>query len=108
MGLSLHVWRAVGQGKGGIMHLWGLNERRLIAKHAAYKMTETLRWPNKPRSEIDRMYSLAFDPSQGPTLRTDLGFHNGIPAAGGRVTGRFSITYTRTPNPGRSRCAATC
>lgn len=64
MGLSLHVWRAVGQGQGGIMHLWGLNERRLVAKHAAYKMIEALRWPNKPRAEIDRMYSLAFDPSK--------------------------------------------
>jgi hypothetical protein len=64
MGLSLHVWRAVGQGQGGVMHLWGLDERRLIAKHAAYKMIEALRWPNKPRSEIDRMYSLAFDPSK--------------------------------------------
>lgn len=64
MGLSLHVWRAVGQGQGGIMHLWGLNERRLVAKHAAYKMIEAVRWPTKPRAEIDRLYSLAFDPSK--------------------------------------------
>jgi hypothetical protein len=45
------------------MHLWGLDERRLRAKHAAYKMIETLRWPNKSRAEINRIYSQAFDPA---------------------------------------------
>lgn len=48
---------AVAQGSGGIMHLWGCSERRLIAKHALYKMTERLRFPNKDVGEIDRMYS---------------------------------------------------
>jgi hypothetical protein len=62
MGLALNQWRTVAQGAGGVMHLWGLSERRLVAKHAAYKMIETLRWPNKSRAEIDRMYSQAFDP----------------------------------------------
>ena len=52
----------VAQGQGGIMHLWGADERRLIAKHALYKMTERLRWPNKPVAEIDRAYSLAIYP----------------------------------------------
>jgi hypothetical protein len=47
------------QMKGGAMHLWGANERRLIAKHALYKMTETLRWPAKSRAGIDSYYSLA-------------------------------------------------
>jgi glycosyltransferase involved in cell wall biosynthesis len=66
MGFPLQTWRHVGQGQGGIMHLWGLNERRLIAKHAAYKMIEAVRWPKKSRAEIDNLYSLAFDPSKAP------------------------------------------
>jgi hypothetical protein len=66
MGPALNEWRPVPQGYGGVMHLWGLNERRLVAKHAAYKMVETLRWPAKPRGEIDRMYSQAFDPGANP------------------------------------------
>jgi hypothetical protein len=62
MGLTLHPFRPIAQGHGGVLHLWGADERRLKAKHALYKMTETLRWPNKSRAEIDRLYSLAFDP----------------------------------------------
>ena len=49
--------RGVNQGAGGVMHLWGASERRLIAKHAHYKVTETLRWPEKDRGTIDREYS---------------------------------------------------
>ena len=55
--------RPIAQGAGGVMHLWGASERRLLAKHAAYKMIETLRWPAKPRAEIERLYNLAFVPS---------------------------------------------
>lgn len=47
------------QHNGGVMHMWGASERRLIARHRYYKCAETLRWPNKSRSEIDRMYNLA-------------------------------------------------
>ena len=53
----------VRQGQGGVMHLWGANERRLIAKHASYKVTELVRWPYKPIREIDRMYNLAIHAS---------------------------------------------
>lgn len=42
---------------GGVMHLQFVYLRRLIAKHALYKVTETIRWPHKSRAEIDRMYS---------------------------------------------------
>lgn len=63
MGRSLRVIFPYGQEDGGVMHLWGASERRLIAKHALYKMTEVLRWPDKPRAEIDRTYSLAFNPA---------------------------------------------
>lgn len=45
---------------GGVLHFWGASEARLIAKHALYKMTETLRWPAKPRYQIDDLYNLAF------------------------------------------------
>ena len=62
MGPSLTQWRPFPQGAGGVLHLWGLSERRLIAKHALYKMVEALRWPTKSKESIDRMYTLAFDP----------------------------------------------
>jgi hypothetical protein len=51
--------RNVRQGEGGVMHLWGALERRLIAKHALYKVNERLYYPGKPVAEIDRMYSWA-------------------------------------------------
>ena len=43
------------------MHLQFADWRRLVAKHALYKVTERLRWPDKPIAEIDRMYSQALD-----------------------------------------------
>jgi glycosyltransferase involved in cell wall biosynthesis len=64
MGIPLRPAKLLNQGNGGVMHLWGASERRLKAKHALYKMTETLRWPNKRKPEIDRLYNLAFDPSE--------------------------------------------
>jgi Glycosyl transferase family 2 len=60
LGLALRPYRPVQQGQGGVLHLWGVSERRLMAKHALYKITERLRWPDKPVAEIDRLYSLAF------------------------------------------------
>ncbi len=65
MGAPLVLRRVGTHGNGGIMHLWGANERRLIARHRLYKMTETLRWPAKPVAEIDRMYSLAIHGQPG-------------------------------------------
>lgn len=59
MGAKLQPYRPIQQGQGGTMHLWGASERRLIAKHALYKVTETLRWPGKSIAEIEKMYSLA-------------------------------------------------
>ena len=47
----------IAQGEGGVMHLWGASERRLIAKHALYKITERLRWPDKDVPQIDFMYN---------------------------------------------------
>jgi hypothetical protein len=52
------------------MHLWGVSERRLKAKHALYKMTERVRWPAKGVAEIDTYYNhalgtnLAFAPDR--------------------------------------------
>jgi hypothetical protein len=51
--------RPVLPGHGGTLHLWGASERRLIAKHALYQITETLRWPDKDRDTIRREYSQA-------------------------------------------------
>ena len=59
MGMQLLGHRPVVQGIGGVMHLWGVTERRLIARHAWYKITEAIKYPAKPRAEIDTMYSWA-------------------------------------------------
>ena len=48
------------------MHLWGITDRRLRAKHALYKVTERLRWPEKPVERIDEMYSWAFTGQKPP------------------------------------------
>jgi hypothetical protein len=62
-GAPLGWAQPIRQGQGGIMHLWGASERRLVAKHHLYKMTETLLWPAKSRAGIDQMYTMAFDPA---------------------------------------------
>ncbi len=58
-GAPLRNYRPIAQWQGGVMHLWGISERRLRAKHAWYKITERLRFPDKPVSAIDEMYSWA-------------------------------------------------
>lgn len=44
---------------GGVMHLQFASRRRLLAKHAWYKMHERLAYPAKPVHDIDALYSLA-------------------------------------------------
>lgn len=58
-GFRLNNYRPIQQGDGGIMHLWGASERRLVAKHAWYKITERLRWPEKKIEDINSLYNLA-------------------------------------------------
>lgn len=58
-GQELFSNQRIDQGEGGVMHLWGASERRLIAKHALYKVNERLRWPDKDVRQIDFMYSQA-------------------------------------------------
>ena len=58
-GMRLRQYQPVAQGDGGVMHLWGVSERRLKAKHALYKITERLRWPQKRVEGIDQEYSWA-------------------------------------------------
>jgi len=58
-GMPFREYRPISQGQGGILHLWGASERRLKAKHALYKITERLRWPDKPVHDIDNLYSMA-------------------------------------------------
>lgn len=58
-GMKLELHRPIAQGEGGVLHLWGVSERRLVAKHSWYKVTERIRFPEKAVSEIDRMYNLA-------------------------------------------------
>jgi hypothetical protein len=57
-GVNWNQSRPVAQGAGGIMHLWGASERRLIAKHALAKVRDTLRWPDKA-AKHEREYSWA-------------------------------------------------
>lgn len=63
-GAALTPYRPIQQGQGGVVHLWGASERRLRAKHALYKLTERLRWSNKPVQQIDDLYSLAIKPRE--------------------------------------------
>ena len=56
-GQTLIPYRPIAQGRGGVMHLWGVTDRHLRAKHRAYRIQETLRWPEKSHEEIERMYS---------------------------------------------------
>lgn len=56
-----------------VMHLQFAHWRRLRAKHALYKMTERVRWPNKSVGSIDQLYSMALD-------ETRLGTHPVPPA----------------------------
>lgn len=56
---KLIPYRPIQQGQGGTLHLWGASERRLIAKHRMYRIVEALRFPDKPHTDIERMYSWA-------------------------------------------------
>lgn len=42
---------------GGIMHLQMVSDRRLRWKHLHYKLTEHLRWPEKPVAQIECQYN---------------------------------------------------
>lgn len=53
--------RRIRAGSGGVMHLQWASWRRLVAKHAMYKMLERVKYPAKPVSEIDQMYSVALN-----------------------------------------------
>jgi glycosyltransferase involved in cell wall biosynthesis len=55
------VHRRLRWGSGGVMHLQWASWRRLVAKHARYKMLERVKYPDKPVVTIDRMYSQALD-----------------------------------------------
>lgn len=79
-------WRAVqpvSQGGGGVMHLWGASERRLIAKHALYKCTERLRFPEKPVAQIERTFSWAIkgDPIVAQWGTPETWTYGDVPAA---------------------------
>ena len=63
MGCGWNRYRPIHQGDGGTLHLWGASERRLRAKHALYRITERLRWPYKSAQEVEKLYSLATNPT---------------------------------------------
>lgn len=70
-GIELRPYRPIQQGEGGVLHLWGASERRLTAKHALYKATERLRYPDKPVQDIERMYNLWRSPEDSKAMWPD-------------------------------------
>lgn len=64
-GAALLPYKLVRHGQGGVMHLWGASERRLLAKHALYKISERLKFPDKSVAAIDGMFSWAIH-GRGP------------------------------------------
>ena len=42
-----------------ILHFWGADETRLVAKHALYKIRERMQLPDKPTPTIDQLYNFA-------------------------------------------------
>jgi hypothetical protein len=58
-GLPMNTFRPVRQGTGGVMHLWAVPEARVHEKHRFYRISERLKYPGKPSSEIEAMYSMA-------------------------------------------------
>lgn len=65
MGKTLANYRPIAQGQGGVMHLWGASERRLKAKHALYKLTDRIRFPEKPIATIEKEFSWAIKGEAG-------------------------------------------
>lgn len=47
------------QGDGGVIHLWGASERRLHAKHVAYRLNERIRYPWRDVAAIEADYRQA-------------------------------------------------
>lgn len=54
---------------GGLLHLQFANRRRLLAKHAAYKAMERVKYPSKPVTDIERTYGAA--PSENGIVAAD-------------------------------------
>ena len=57
---NVRVGARFSRSSGGVMHLQFAARQRLIAKHALYKMQETVRWPGRRTAkQIDDLYNLA-------------------------------------------------
>lgn len=76
----LYGYRPLTWRHSGVMHVQFMNDRRLRAKHAFYKMTEVTRWPGRePIAMVDQRYNLAIygqyqTPEDGiPRLEASLG-----------------------------------
>ena len=91
-GMTLKPYRPIAHGQGGSLHLWGVSERRLRAKHALYKVTERLRWPKKGGIDIDRMYNLWRSPQDS----VDAGYGLGATWTFADVPAEWWRPYNRT------------
>jgi hypothetical protein len=58
MGAPLLRYGCYSPRNGGTLHYWGFDELRLRAKHALYKVTERIRYPQKPVRSIDLQYNM--------------------------------------------------
>jgi len=63
-GVRWNCLTCVKHGEGGVLHVWGASERRLVAKQALQKVNERIRWPRRPVHEIDELYNLAIKPQE--------------------------------------------
>ncbi len=57
MGRPEVPFKPVAHSFGGILHLQYSSRRRLLAKQALYKMTEAIRWPEKPFAQVNTTYN---------------------------------------------------
>lgn len=56
------AWARLPRERGGVMHLQFADRRRLVAKHALYKMAEVIRWPGRrPVIATEAEYNLAIN-----------------------------------------------
>ena len=79
MGKNFLGYCPIPRTEGGVMHLQFVNDRRLRAKQALYKMQETVRWPGRTNAvELNRKYDQAV---YGSARREDTQLFRTVPAS---------------------------
>jgi hypothetical protein len=74
-----HLGQMTARG-GGVMHLQFADRRRMVAKHALYKITEMLRWPRRrPAGKVDGQYAASLDEAGLETAAAPADWWHGLP-----------------------------